>query len=144
METGFYHLTLLNYIEKHHPEIVLNLPPKELLAYIDLQARAAAENFESSRLAGMEVAGASEHAMKSLLAGLEFSLYDLLKEIISEEFTEELNKIEIGQDPEFLKSLLSHFSCLSSLLYDMQGNEIVAGARYRMIGELEMYLKQSA
>lgn len=144
METGFYHLQLLNYIEKHHPELVLNLPRQELREYIDLKAKEASQTFEASRLAGMDVAGASEEAQNVLFSDLQFSLYDLVKEIISEEFADELPKIESGSDPQFLKSLLSHFSCLSPVLYDKQGNEKVAGARYRMIGELEMYLKKTA
>ena len=83
-ELSYYGLYLLDYLRTYHPDKVSDT---DLIAEREEAATAA---FEKERLAGGTVETAHEEAMRVLLRGLHFSPYALLREVVENEFTDEV------------------------------------------------------
>ena len=83
-ELSFYGLYVLDYLRTYHPDKVSDT---DLIAEREEAATAA---FEKERLAGGTVEMAHEEAMRVLLRGLHFSPYALLREVVENEFTDEV------------------------------------------------------
>lgn len=83
-ELSYYGLYLLDYLRKYHPDKVSDTP------FITGREEAASETFEKERAAGNTVEAAQEEAMRVLLEGLHFSPYALLREVVDNEFADEV------------------------------------------------------
>lgn len=83
-ELSYYGLYLLDYLRKYHPDKVSD-------TYLIAERKeAAATTFEKERSAGSTVEYAHEEAMRVLLHGLHFSPYALLREVVENEFADEV------------------------------------------------------
>ncbi|MCS2520414.1 MULTISPECIES: DUF1896 family protein [Bacteroides] len=96
-ELDYYGLYLLNYLKESHPDKANDM------ALVEERAQRAANVYDQSFREGYPAAGAQELAMKSLLEGLHFSKYDLLRDVLESEFEGELPGEEI---PAFARKLL--------------------------------------
>lgn len=85
-ELSYYGLYLLDYLRKYHPDKVSDT---DLIAE---REEAATTAFEMERLAGSTVEYAHEEAMRVLLRGLHFSPYALLREVVENEFADEVTE----------------------------------------------------
>ncbi|WP_270527602.1 DUF1896 family protein [Phocaeicola plebeius] len=83
-ELSYYGLYLLDYLRKYHPDKVIDTE------FITGREEAASETFEKERAAGSTVESAQEEAMRILLEGLHFSPYALLREVVENEFADEV------------------------------------------------------
>lgn len=83
-ELSYYGLYLLDYLRKYHPDKVSDT------LFITGREDAASETFEKERAAGSTVEAAQEEAMRVMLEGLHFSPYALLREVVENEFTDEV------------------------------------------------------
>lgn len=83
-ELSYYGLYLLDYLRKYHPDKVSDTP------FITGREEAASETFEKERAVGNTVEAAQEEAMRVLLEGLHFSPYALLREVVDNEFADEV------------------------------------------------------
>lgn len=83
-ELSYYGLYLLDYLKKYHPDKASDTE------FITGREEAASETFEKARLEGSSIETAQEEAMRVLLSGLHFSPYALLREVVVNEFAEEI------------------------------------------------------
>lgn len=83
-ELSYYGLYLLDYLRKYHPDKVSDT------GLISGREEAASETFETARLDGSSTEAAQEEAMRVLLEGLHFSPYALLREVVENEFADEV------------------------------------------------------
>ena len=83
-ELSYYGLYLLDYLRKYHPDKVSDT------SFIAEREEAATVTFEKERRTGGTVEYAHEEAMRILLRGLHFSPYALLREVVENEFTDEV------------------------------------------------------
>ena len=83
-ELSYYGLYLLDYLRKYHPDKANDTE------FIAEREEAASEAFEKERAAGSTMEAAQEEAMRVLLEGLHFSPYALLREVVENEFADEV------------------------------------------------------
>ena len=102
-ELSYYGLYLLDYLKKYHPDKVSDT---DLIAE---REEAATTTFEKERLAGGTVEHAHEEAMRVQLRGLHFSPYALLREVVENEFADEV--AESGREA-FCRKLYPHLTNL--------------------------------
>ena len=97
-ELSYYGLYLLDYLRKYHPDKVSDT------YLIAEREEAAATTFEKERSAGSTVEYAHEEAMRVLLHGLHFSPYALLREVVENEFADEVAEIlpVLAERPELV------------------------------------------
>ena len=81
---SYYGLYLLDYLRKNKFEQATDE------AFIRERADRAAEAYERARLDGASTAGAQELAMNTLMEGLRYSKYAILREVVENEFAEEV------------------------------------------------------
>ena len=92
-ELSYYGLYLLDYLRKYHPDKVSDT------YLIAEREEAAATTFEKERSAGSTVEYAHEEAMRVLLHGLHFSPYALLREVVENEFADEVADEVVKRHP---------------------------------------------
>ena len=81
---SYYGLYLLDYLRTNKFE------QADDTAFIRERADRAAETYEKARLEGYPADGAQELAMDTLLRGLRYSRYDILREVVENEFSDEV------------------------------------------------------
>ena len=79
---SYYGLYLLDYLRTNKFE------QADDTAFIRERADRAAETYEKARLEGYPADGAQELAMDTLLRGLRYSRYDILREVVENEFSD--------------------------------------------------------
>lgn len=84
MELSYYGLYLLSNLKENHPDKVSDN------SFIEARSALAADAFEQARLQGNTIEGAQELAMAILLHGLHFSSYNIIIEILWNEFVNEV------------------------------------------------------
>ena len=99
-ELSYYRLYLLNYLKENHPDHAADTD------FINGRADHAAEVYEQSRREGNTPDGAQELAMAVLVKGLHFSPYNIIIEVLWNEFE---NEIEPGYAPVLALELLPIF-----------------------------------
>lgn len=104
-ELSYYGLYLLKYLQENHPD------KSNDSAFIQERADQAAAVFEQARLEDYSPDGAQELAMATLLDGLHFSPYNMLIEILWNEFE---NEIEPSSAPALALNILSTFADILS------------------------------
>ena len=85
---SYYGLYLLDYLRTNRFEQATNE------AFIRERADRAAETYEQARLEGYTTAGAQELAMNILLEGLRYSKYAILREVVENEFADDVPEAE--------------------------------------------------
>ena len=81
---SYYGLYLLDYLRTNKFE------QADDTAFIRERADRAAETYEKARLEGYPADGAQELAMDTLLRGLRYSRYAILREVVENEFSDEV------------------------------------------------------
>ena len=81
---SYYGLYLLDYLRTNKFE------QADDTAFIRERADRAAETYEKARLEGYPADGAQEQAMDTLLRGLRYSRYAMLREVVENEFADEV------------------------------------------------------
>ena len=81
---SYYGLYLLDYLRTNKFE------QADDTAFIRERADRAAETYEKARLEGYPADGAQELAMDTLLRGLHYSRYAILREVVENEFSDEV------------------------------------------------------
>ena len=81
---SYYGLYLLDYLRTNKFEQASDT------AFIRERADRAAETYEKARLEGYPADGAQELAMDTLLRGLHYSRYAILREVVENEFSDEV------------------------------------------------------
>ena len=81
---SYYGLYLLDYLRTNKFEQAADA------AFIRERADRAAETYEKARLEGYPADGAQEQAMDTLLRGLRYSRYAILREVVESEFFDEV------------------------------------------------------
>ena len=81
---SYYGLYLLDYLRTNKFE------QADDTAFIRERADRAAETYERARLEGYPADGAQELAMDTLLRGLHYSRYAILREVVENEFADEV------------------------------------------------------
>ena len=81
---SYYGLYLLDYLSTNRFE------QADDAAFIQERADRAAETYEEARLEGYAAHGAHELAMDTLLRGLHYSRYAILREVVENEFSDEV------------------------------------------------------
>ena len=81
---SYYGLYLLDYLRTNKFEQATDT------AFIRERADRAAETYEKARLEGYPADGAQEQAMDTLLRGLRYSRYAILREVVESEFFDEV------------------------------------------------------
>ena len=81
---SYYGLYLLDYLRTNKFEQAADA------AFIRERADRAAETYEKARLEGYPADGAQELAMDTLLRGLRYSRYAILREVVENEFSDEV------------------------------------------------------
>ena len=97
-EFSYYGLYLLKYLRENHPNRASDTD------FIEERADHAADVYEQSRLEGATPEGAQELAMDTLLRGLHYSRYAILREVVENEFADE---VPPGDAPAFALTMLS-------------------------------------
>lgn len=135
-ELSYYGLYLLDYLRKYHPDKVSDTP------FITGREEAASETFEKERTAGSTVEAAQEKAMRILLEGLHFSPYALLREVVENEFADE---VEASDREAFCREL---FPYLKNLLggYDTSDDTFALSPEHDLLyteltGTVMLYLE---
>ncbi len=83
-ELSYYGLYLLNYLQENKFEQAADA------VFIKTRADEAAEVYERARLEGYSADGAHELAMNTLVKGLHYSKYNILREVVESEFYTEI------------------------------------------------------
>ena len=81
---SYYGLYLLDYLRTNKFEQATDT------AFIRERADRAAETYEKARIEGYPADGAQELAMDTLLCGLRYSRYAMLREVVENEFSDEV------------------------------------------------------
>jgi Domain of unknown function (DUF1896) len=84
LELSYYGLYLLAFLKENHPDKASDT------SFIEARSSLATDNFEQARLEGYTVESAQELAMATLLKGLHFSKYNIIIEVLWNEFENEV------------------------------------------------------
>ncbi len=120
---SYYGLYLLDYLRKNKFEQATDE------AFIRERADRAAEAYERARLNGASTAGAQELAMRTLLEGLRYSKYAILREVVENEFAEEVPEAE---RESFTKKLLPLVGNVFSI-YDLSDDNFALSPDYDLL-----------
>ncbi len=96
-ELSYYGLYLLNYLQANKFEQAADA------AFVQYRADEAAAVYERARLEGYPADGAHELAMNTLVEGLHYSKYNILREVVESEFYTEIPE---GKRDAFTMKLL--------------------------------------
>lgn len=122
-ELSYYGLYLLNYLQENKFEQASDR------AFIKERADRAAETYEQARLDGCSADGAQELAMAELLQGLHYSRYNILHEVVENEFAGEVPETERGA---FVARLLPLVGNVFSI-YDLSDDHFALSPEYDLL-----------
>lgn len=110
---SYYGLYLLDYLRTNRFEQATDE------AFIRERADRAAGTYERAMLEGYPAAGAQELAMRTLTEGLRYSKYAILREVVENEFADDVPEAERESFTRKLLPLVGNvFSCLVLILVD--------------------------
>lgn len=122
-ELSYYGLYLLNYLKENKFEQANDA------AFIKGRADSAAETYERARLEGYPADGAQELAMAELLQGLHYSRYNILHEVVENEFAGEMPETE---REVFVARLLPLVGNVFSI-YDLSDDHFALSPEYDLL-----------
>ncbi len=123
-ELSFYYLYLKNYLASYRFEGVTD-------AMIRARAEKAEETYENARRNGAEVDEAHEMSMAALLDGFRYSEYEIMMDVLEEEFGDDIS-YELRP---FMATYLISRSMVEDVFdsYDIQANAFVNSATYHQL-----------
>lgn len=134
---SYYGLYLLDYLRTNKFEQAGDD------AFIQERADRAAETYERARLEGYPAEGAQELAMVTLLEGLRYSKYAILREVVENEFSDEVP----GEEREaFTQRLLPLVDAVFSI-YDLSDDRFALSSDYDLLyteltGAVVLYIEE--
>ena len=134
---SYYGLYLLDYLRKNKFEQATDE------AFIRERADRAAEVYERARLDGTSTAGAQELAMNTLMEGLRYSKYAILREVVENEFADEVPEAE---REAFTQKLLPLVGNVYSI-YDLSDDNFALSPDYNLLyteltGAVVLYIEE--
>ena len=120
---SYYGLYLLDYLRTNKFEQAADA------AFIRQRADRAAETYERARLEGYPAEGAQELAMETLLHGLRYSKYAILREVVENEFTDEVPE---DKREAFIQRLLPLVDTVFSI-YDLSDDNFALSSDYDLL-----------
>ena len=120
---SYYGLYLLDYLRTNRFEQATDE------AFIRERADRAAGMYERAMLEGYPAAGAQELAMRTLLEGLRYSKYAILREVVENEFAGEVQESE---RESFLQRLLPLVGNVFSV-YDLSDDDFALSPDYGLL-----------
>lgn len=134
---SYFALTLTGYMIEHHPDKIEN---KEL---IESRSLAAEQEFERCSHEGMTVEEARHQAEECLFRHLHFSPYNMIRDIVEEEFpfiNEDERDIFVMQMLEYCKMLILQYNTEDDAF---QGSHEYMKLYYTVTGEIQNYLENN-
>jgi len=122
-ELSYYGLYLLNYLQENKFEQASDR------AFIKDRADRAAETYEQARLDGCSADGAQELAMAALVRGLHYSRYAILREVVENEFSDEVPE---EKREAFIHKLLPLVGNVFSV-YDLSDDNFALSSDYDLL-----------
>lgn len=136
IDLGYYSLYLLRYLKTNH------YAQADDAAFINARADRAAGTYEQARREGYPTDGAQELAMAVLTDGLGLSRWNVLEEVVANEFYD-----EVGDDVReaFLEKVLPLVEGVFSI-YDLSGDGFGQSAEYdnlynELTGAVALYIE---
>lgn len=134
---SYYGLYLLDYLRTNKFEQAGDG------AFIRERADRAAETYERARLEGYPAEGAQELAMDTLLHGLRYSKYAILREVVENEFSDEVPEEE---REAFTQRLLPLVDAVFSI-YDLSDDRFALSSDYALLyteltGAVVLYIEE--
>ena len=134
---SYYGLYLLDYLRKNKFEQATDE------AFIRERADRAAEVYERARLDGSSTAGAQELAMNTLMEGLRYSKYAILRDVVENEFADEVPEAE---REAFTQKLLPLVGNVFSI-YDLSDDNFALSPDYDLLyteltGAVVLYIEE--
>ena len=120
---SYYGLYLLDYLRTNKFE------QADDTAFIRERADRAAETYEKARLEGYPADGAQELAMDTLLRGLRYSRYAILREVVENEFSDEVPE---EKREAFIHKLLPLVGNVFSV-YDLSDDNFALSSDYDLL-----------
>lgn len=120
-ELSFYFLYLKNYLESYKFAGVTE-------TFMRTRAELAEETYENARRNGAEVDEAHELSMAALLDGFRYSDYEIIMDVLEEDF---YNDVSEDMRP-FMATYLLNLGMVEDVFdeYDIQENTFVSGGKY--------------
>ena len=120
-EISFYFLYLKNYLTSYRFVGVSD-------TFIQARAELAEETYENARRNGAEVDEAHELSMAALLDGFRYSDYEIIMDVLAEEFYDD---ICVDLRP-FMATYLLTFGMVEDVFdsYDIQDNTFISSGQY--------------
>ena len=134
---SYYGLYLLDYLRTNKFE------QADDTAFIRERADRAAETYERARLEGYPADGAQELAMDTLLRGLHYSRYAILREVVENEFADEVPE---EKREAFVLKLLPLVGNVFSV-YDLSDDNFALSSDYDLLyteltGAVILYIEE--
>ena len=134
---SYYGLYLLDYLRTNKFEQASDD------AFIRERADRAAETYERARLDGSTSAGAQELAMNTLLEGLHYSKYAILREVVENEFADDVPE---AKRESFTQKLLPLVGNVFSI-YDLSDDNFALSPDYDLLyteltGAVVLYIEE--
>ncbi len=134
---SYYGLYLLDYLRTNKFEQAGDN------AFIRERADRAAETYERARLEGYPAEGAQELAMETLLHGLHYSKYAILREAVENEFADEVPE---EKREAFIQRLLPLVDTVFSI-YDLSDDRFALSPDYDLLyteltGAVVLYIEE--
>lgn len=120
-ELSFYYLYLKNYLESYKFADVTE-------TFMRTRAEHAEETYENARRNGAEVDEAHELSMAALLDGFRYSDYEIIMDVLVEEFYD-----EVSEDLRpFMATYLQSLGMIEDVFesYEVQSNTFVSSGKY--------------
>ena len=134
---SYYGLYLLDYLRTNQFEQATDE------AFIRERADSAAGTYERARLEGYPADGAQELAMRTLLEGLRYSKYAILREVVENEFSDDVPE---AKRESFTRKLLPLVGNVFSI-YDLSDNNFALSSDYDLLyteltGAVVLYIEE--
>ena len=136
-ELSYYGLYLLNYLKENKFEQASDA------AFVKARADEAAEAYERARLEGYTPDGAQEIAMSTLVHGLHYSRYAILREVVESEFADDVPE---DKQEGFIAGLLPLVDAVFSI-YDLSDDNFALSPDYDLLrteltGAVVLYIEE--
>ena len=134
---SYYGLYLLDYLRTNKFEQATDE------SFIRERADRAAGTYEQARLEGYPAAGAQELAMKTLTEGLRYSKYAILREVVENEFADDVPE---AKRESFTRKLLPLVGNVFSI-YDLSDDNFALSPDYDLLyteltGAVVLYIEE--
>lgn len=125
---SYFYSTLQNHLYEHFPELINDED------FIITNVENAEDTYMTLIQQGYSVPEAMNEAQKDLLNGLEFSKFDLLYDIVTEEFTNEVPE-------EDYQDFCKHINGVCGEIFDKYNKQESEELRTELIGFISAFLE---